>query len=458
MKKSINVIKILIVVVMALATCVAAFSVLTANNLINLPFADTITGLFSDDDGLQPVVVPLSQSDIPDTLDILMPEPPVEQPEELEPELEPERQPVPEITPLSAEVQEWINAYCAENDCTAAQIALINDSYVTNTYSYGYANVARGQRLNDDTVIRVASLSKVLIGMTAMRAQEEGALTLDGTLTDQLGYTVQNPSYTRYPLTLRHILTHTATLNDTASIAGRSLANYLQDRNSYFFSGTPGTAEGWAYSNAGIRAAGGIIEVLTDSTMSELNDRYFFDGLGIDASFYARLLDDTSNIATLYYGNKYVSQSVSQQLARQNFDTPAANCSVFAGGLTITARDYARLMCILLRDGEYDGVQYMTAESVEEMQKVNYELEKYDQCVVIRHKDDLYGRELYFHTGVAYGVLSFAAYDEHTGEGVVIVTIGAYRDGRDDTGVPLVCADLADYLFRQVLDGQPPQE
>ncbi len=435
LKKTIKVLKVLIAVVMAAASALAGIYILTDRDVLSGLDLSAISSYFNSDD--TPVVLPVSDSDTVSSTDP-----------------EPVLQPVPEIQPLDSKTQEVIDSIAVDYDCTAVQIAVINDGYVTNTYSYGYADFASKRMLNDDTKIRIASLSKILIGMAAMRAHEDGELDLDGSLTDQLGYRVGNPSYTSHVTTLRDILTHTATFNDSASIAGRSLQNYIQDRKSYFNSARPGTTESWAYSNGGIRVAGGIVEVLTDTMMHDYTDEHFFDPLGIDASFYARLLDDTENIATLYYGNKSVSNSVKQQLLRQDFDKPAANCTVFAGGLTISAQDFARLICILLRDGEYDGRQYLAPETVADMEQVRFELKQYDQCTVIRHSDSLYGRELYFHTGVAYGVLAFAAYDKEANEGVVIVTNGAYRNSRDDHGVPKVCAEMAMYLLNQTLDGR----
>ena len=436
MKKAAKALKIILLAVMGLISVCAILLVLGEEGIIAGIDPEAFTAIFRQED--QPVVLPVSDTDtevVSYTDEVVV-------------------QPVPETAPLDLSAQQAIEEIADYYDCMAVQIAVINDGYVTNTYSFGYADYASKRVIDDDTKVRVASLSKVLIGMAAMRAHEDGQLDLDASLTEQLGYSAGNPSYTSHVTTLRDILTHTATFNDTASIAGRSLQNFIQDRASYFYSARPGTKESWAYSNSGIRVAGGIIEVLTDTTMHDYTEGVFFEPLDIDASFYARLLDDTSNIATLYYGNGSVSNSVKQQLLRQNFDTPAGNCTVFAGGLTISAQDYARLMCILLRDGEYDGVQYLSTESVADMEEVRFELDKFDQCTVLRHRDDLYGRELYYHTGVAYGVLSFAAYDKNANEGVVIVTTGAYRTSRDEVGVPNVCAEMASYILSEVLDGE----
>jgi len=438
MKKVNEVLKVLLLAVLSAATGLATFVLLAENNVIpnvSLDLTEIFSLMQTED---QPAMLPVVPSSSDSTAGVEISEVNAE----------------PDIIPLSQEYQSGLKAIFDKYDCTSMQVAVINDGHITNTYCTGYANLANKVKVTDDTKIRVASLSKVLIGMCAMRAHQDGVLDIDGSLSEQLGYDAGNPRKPSYDMTLRDILTHTATFNETASITGRSLPNFLQDRESYFSASKPGTASCWRYSNPGIRAAGGIIEVLTGSTMHDYNKKYFFDSLDIDASFYARLIEDTNSIATLYFGDKYISLSLQDQLNRQNFDVPAGNCTVFAGGLTISAKDYAKLVCILLRDGEYNGTQYLSAESVADMEKVRFELSKFDQCTILRHRKELYGRELYYHTGVAYGVLSFAAYDPTTNEGIVVTTVGSNVESRDSVGVPTICAELAQYLFGEVLGGQ----
>jgi hypothetical protein len=62
----------------------------------------------------------------------------------------------------------------------------------------------------------------------------------------------------------------------------------------------------------------------------------------------------------------------------------------------------------------------------------------------------LYGRErLYYHTGSAYGVYNLLSYDPDTGDGVVVLTMGA--DGKKDTyGVYAVCGEISRAVYEAV--------
>ncbi len=386
---------------------------------------------------VSPSTLPVSRTDVGDTPEII----------------EPEAVHPPEPVPVSGDVRSRLDEISEKYNCISVQAAIINDGYVTDTYCYGYADSDEQKPINDDTKVRVASLTKVVVGMAAMRAQEEGYIDLDDNLSEKLGYSVYSPLYPSEPLYLRSFLTHTACINVLADIKGRSLQNFLQSGGTYLYE-KPNTLEAWGYSNPGINAAGGIIETATNQPLYTYTKDKFFEPLGIDGSLFAGLLNDRDNIATLYYGNHKRSSSVNGQLSNAFYEEPAASCYNYSGGLTISAKDYARLLCVLLRDGEYGNKQILKPESVDEMQQTNFELEGFHQCIILRHIGSMYGgRDLYYHTGDSLGVLAFASYDEAAKEGVVIVTVGANNNARDDFNVPKVCAKYAEYIYSEVLDG-----
>ena len=57
------------------------------------------------------------------------------------------------------------------------------------------------------------------------------------------------------------------------------------------------------------------------------------------------------------------------------------------------------------------------------------------------------GRDnIYYHTGSAYGVFSLLSYDPDTGDGVVVLTIGAPRRV-NERGLYALCAELSERLY-----------
>lgn len=106
--------------------------------------------------------------------------------------------------------------------------------------------------------------------------------------------------------------------------------------------------------------------------------------------------------------------------AQKNYKRPSApgsSGSSFAGGLTISAKDQAKLLSLLANDGTYQGLRLLSRESVALMET------RFDQilsdgtyqALPLRSQGNIYGRShLYYYTGSAYGVYNFMSYDPET--------------------------------------------
>ena len=69
------------------------------------------------------------------------------------------------------------------------------------------------------------------------------------------------------------------------------------------------------------------------------------------------------------------------------------------------------------------------------------------QALPMRLWKDIYGLDgIFCHTGSAYGVYNCASYDPATGNGVVVLTVGASGD-KDDRGIYRVCAEINEFIY-----------
>ena len=78
----------------------------------------------------------------------------------------------------------------------------------------GIADPATGRLATPDDPVRVASISKLVVGLGVMRLVEQGKLDLDKPVGDYLGFPVANPAFPADPVTLRQLLSHTSSLHD----------------------------------------------------------------------------------------------------------------------------------------------------------------------------------------------------------------------------------------------------
>src|SRR5690606_19558799 len=65
-----------------------------------------------------------------------------------------------------------------------------------------------------NTLFRVASVSKLVTALGAMKLVEQNRLALDADIGDVLGYRLRNPHFPDHPITLRMLLSHTSSLRD----------------------------------------------------------------------------------------------------------------------------------------------------------------------------------------------------------------------------------------------------
>src|SRR6187399_2237515 len=79
---------------------------------------------------------------------------------------------------------------------------------ITSTHASGIADRTTGRRVTADDPVRVASISKLVVALGAMRMVEAGTLDLDRDVSDWLGWPLRNPAFPDTPITLRQLLSH----------------------------------------------------------------------------------------------------------------------------------------------------------------------------------------------------------------------------------------------------------
>ena len=105
-------------------------------------------------------------------------------------------------------------------------VALVNDKEILYQNGFGIANVETGEKYNENTIQNIASVSKTLIGIAVLKAQELGKLKLDDPISKYLPYIIENPKYKGEPITIRHLVTHTSSIADNQEYLYRAWILY----------------------------------------------------------------------------------------------------------------------------------------------------------------------------------------------------------------------------------------
>jgi CubicO group peptidase (beta-lactamase class C family) len=244
-----------------------------------------------------------------------------------------------------------------------------------------------------DTIWRLASLTKPIVGMAAMLLISEGRLKIDQPVCDFIpGFSAMRTAIdittgvsrpARGLITIRHLVTHTSGIvNDPAGYladayrglgigghpwgtlppagAPQSLEDYAERLSQVPLSSDPGTR--WQYSpNLDIVAR--VIEIVSGLPFDVFLQRRMFGPLGMSSTGFFVRRQDWHRLVTSYSLRDGVlvadgAAARARWLARPRL--PSAS-----GGLLSTARDYDRFLAMIVGGGLLDGERVFPADAVD---------------------------------------------------------------------------------------------
>lgn len=115
-----------------------------------------------------------------------------------------------------------LNEIHKQGNIIGFSVAIVNKDSTLYQKGFGYKDVKKKDLYTENTIQNVASISKTLIGIALLKAQELGKLKLDDPINKYLPYEVKNPHHSTEVITIRHLATHTSTIKDTDFYGERS--------------------------------------------------------------------------------------------------------------------------------------------------------------------------------------------------------------------------------------------
>lgn len=254
---------------------------------------------------------------------------------------------------------------------------------ITATEVHGLADVAAGREVNAGDPVRVASISKLVVAIGAMRLVEAGRLDLDADVSPRLGYRLRNPAFPDAPITLRMLLSHRSSLTDAAGYYDVPLDGLLREVTDDPRAWDPAHAPGgfFRYTNLNFPLVAALMENATGERFDLLMRRLVLRPLGIEACYnWDACSDAAAARAVVLYGADGQPVRDDHHGAKPACGTnrardggcdlsrwrAGANGALFApqGGLRISANGLAIIGRLLLGEGQVDGVRLLSRESV----------------------------------------------------------------------------------------------
>src|SRR5690349_18072271 len=114
----------------------------------------------------------------------------------------------PPIDPV--DLENWVAELLNRRPAVGMAIGVVRDGRLDFFQAHGLADIASGTPITEDTIFRIASISKTFTAIAVMQLWEQGLLDLDAPANDYLRAFKLIPAQPDYrPATVRHLLTHT---------------------------------------------------------------------------------------------------------------------------------------------------------------------------------------------------------------------------------------------------------
>jgi CubicO group peptidase (beta-lactamase class C family) len=229
----------------------------------------------------------------------------------------------------------------------------------------GLANFETERPVEANDPVRIASISKLIMAMAALRLVDEGKVDLDRDISDYLGWKVRSPYYPDVPVTLAQLMSHRAGLSASADYIiplGESLQAKFADPASWREGVRPGAADpdAFAYSNLGAPLVATVLEAASGERFDRLAERLVFAPLGVKACFnwVGCGADMAARAVTLYRHTGEVAKDGAGDLPPRctipvaegqacdlEHYVPGTNASIFSpqGGVRIGMMDLAKI-------------------------------------------------------------------------------------------------------------------
>ncbi len=303
----------------------------------------------------------------------------------------------------------------------------------------------------EDTLFRVASITKMATALVTLMCVDEGLFTLDTPIRDLLPTTEHAAILDG--MTVRQLLCHTSGLRDIPAMDAA-----LRDGASFdavlaadgALGSTPGAV--MAYCNFGFGLLGCLLEQTTGICISELFRQKLFAPLGMRATLDASVLDEArimpiSRVLPYKPGNDVTITRLGRIPLNQ--PEPLRHFGHTAGAMYTDAPSLAKLLDLIGSGGLTDGKRLVSTEMMAEMTRVQSATptRTYGLGLVILRRPTISDKRLLGHQGFAYGCVDGAFIEEDTGRKVVFLNGGASEAREGKLG--LVNRDVLTWAFRK---------
>ena len=330
----------------------------------------------------------------------------------------------------SAKAEAAIQSIMQSSPVVGLSVAVVKNNKVIYNHSFGFKDVEKQLPLTNESIFRIASISKSFTTTAIMQLVAEKKIRLDQDISELVGFKVRNPAYPNTVITLKMALSHRSSINDSEgyfsldAIDPATNPNFAKCYNAYE------PDKGYMYCNLNYNLAGSILEKMTGIRFDKYIQQQILDPLGLYGGYNVNTLD-TQLIAKIYEFNKETQgftlspNAYAPRTEEINNYTIGRTTPIFSptGGMKISANDLAKYMIMHSQLGKYKGGRMIPKKLSKQMQAIISEEEGYGMALETTTQL-IAGKTMIGHTGSAYGLYSMMFFEPKEKIGFIVISNG----------------------------------
>ncbi|WP_409332676.1 serine hydrolase domain-containing protein [Trujillonella humicola] len=334
------------------------------------------------------------------------------------------------LTTDEVDLDRWTGQLLNRHPAVGLAVGIVRDGAPAELRVHGLADLATGRPVTEDTVFRVASISKTFTAVAVMQLVERGLVDLDAPADHYLrAYRLVPRRPDWRPVTVRHLLTHTAGLGEETSWRdlgrrdfgesfppGRvpTLARYYRGRLPVI--AEPGTR--FRYTDHGPTTVGQIVEDVSGQPFDAYLRARVFEPLGMTATDLVRSDLVRAGLATGYV----LGRSGPEAVPLRDWVTAGG------GGVYSSLRDMARYLAALLGGGANEHGRVLAPDTLAAMFRPQFQPDpRIPGLGLAFFRVDAGGHPVVEHQGILPGFDSQISVAPRDGVAVMAFTNGTRR-------------------------------
>ncbi|HEX9718391.1 MAG TPA: serine hydrolase domain-containing protein [Ramlibacter sp.] len=326
-----------------------------------------------------------------------------------------------------ARLRDYLEAYVRAYRLPGLAVVVTDRDKVLQTFDFGYADLAAQMPVAPETLFQIGSISKSFTAIALLQLHEAGRLDVNAPVTRYLPW-FELPS--RFaPITLHHLLTHTAGIicGQDVSPSAYAEARALRETEA---GAEPGTF--YLYSNSGYKVLGLVLEEVLQQPYAEIIRERILTPLGM-AGAEPVITNDTRQRTAVGYAPAYDDRPASR-------GAPLAPASWLEtdtgdGAIVATSTDMAAYARLLLNRGQGPQGRLLSEAGFGLLTQPAIRTEEAPDEIFYGYGLDISqdeGHPIISHGGSMVGFVSAMLADMQAGLGIVLLSNGqrgVYRAG-----------------------------